>query len=90
MKIGSSCFNENTSATGNNVSGKHRFKTIHSPEECQVRCVKNDECAYFVVFTKGIWKGCWLKTEAAKRTVKTAKNAIFGPKYCTGMFIPDH
>ena len=83
----SGCFNEKTSALANHVRGKHSFRNIHTPEECQRKCQQNAECQYFVLHLKGRWKGCWMKKAGAKKTVKTNKNAIFGPKYCEGNLI---
>ena len=82
LKIVSGCFNEGQSVIGHNVDGKHNFKSIHTPIECQIRCQNNDECAYFVVWLQGKWKGCWLKTKKAKRSAKPDPNAIMGPKFC--------
>ena len=78
----SGCFAEDTIALANHVSGDHSFKNINSPEECQRKCQENVECRYFVLHLKGRWKGCWMKTEGAKSTIKTRKQTIFGPKYC--------
>ena len=82
LNIVSGCFNEKTTATSNHANGKHNFRNIYTPEECQIKCQENVDCQYFVVHLKGRWKGCLLKTSGAKQTVKANKNAIFGPKYC--------
>jgi len=78
----SGCFIEKTTATSNHASGEHNFRGIHTPEECQVKCQESSDCQYFVLYLKGRWKGCLLKTSGAKQTIKPHKYAIFGPKYC--------
>ena len=82
QKIVSGCFHEKTTAISNHASGEHYFRDIHTPEECQVKCQENSDCHYFVLYLKGRWKGCLLKTSGAKQTIKPHKHAIFGPKYC--------
>ena len=72
-KTVSGCFNGKTRALENHVRGKHSFKSIHTPEECQKKCQENAECEYFVLHLKGRWKGCWMKKGGANQTVNQTK-----------------
>ena len=64
------------------MSKEFRFDDIITPNECQKKCQANEECEYLQVNSSGNFKGCWLKTAAAKDGIKPGDNYIFGPKHC--------
>ena len=77
------CFTSQSSS-GNLVTLQPDRFTGLSSTDCQLKCQENEECEYFLI----IQNICYLKKESAINGIKENSNAVWGPKYCTG--IPWH
>ena len=61
------------------------FPEIGRPRTCARKCLRTNDCKYFVLMKEGEWKGCWLKSEETEIiSAPNGNDKQIGVKCCNG------